>query len=192
MKKKQGRYKPGSRDIPEAEKVKRFWSRVATAGNDDCWLWTAAKHTQGYGLCSYRPNARAHRVAWELTKGPIPPGMMVCHKCDNPPCCNPNHLFIGTNTDNVVDMELKRRSKHVKGESHGASKLSEADVAEIRRRYKPRVGHRPNSGVSQKKLAEEYGVHRATIQLILSGKNWKHIPVEITETQFTPQITHES
>lgn len=82
-----------------------FWSRVDVRGPDECWPWMNAKTPNGYGTVYFGGRmVGAHRVSWELTHGPIPDGLFVLHHCDNPPCCNPAHLFTGTHTDNVRDM----------------------------------------------------------------------------------------
>lgn len=91
----------------------RFWAKVDRT--DDCWTWTAATTGSGYGRFGHQ-NARggwvaAHRFAYELANGPIPDGMFVCHKCDNPPCVNPSHLFLGTHQDNMRDMDAKGRRR---------------------------------------------------------------------------------
>ena len=92
----------------------RFWSKVIKGSAGDCWHWTGAKLPKGYGKFSVGPRAtrkiiNAHRIAWELTNGPIPEGIWVLHDCDNPSCCNPMHLYLGTNTDNVRDKVSKGR-----------------------------------------------------------------------------------
>ena len=76
----------------------------------DCWLWTRAKNTKGYGIVrTYRRLRRAHRVAYEIRNGPIPDGLQVCHSCDCPSCINPDHLWLGTNQENIADRMRKRR-----------------------------------------------------------------------------------
>lgn len=106
-----------------------------------------------------------HCLAYELKHGPIPPGMKVCHTCDNPPCCNPDHLFLGTDADNAADRDAKGRQ--AKGASHGRAKLAEADVVEIRRRL--------TAGESQSSIAKVFGVSQATVGKIKTGKHWSHL-----------------
>lgn len=94
--------------------MKRFWSKVKILGDDDCWEWQKAKHGLGYGAFRISHPVRmvvAHRFAWELTYGEIPIGLCVLHACDNPSCCNPKHLFLGTRTDNNRDKFAKERNK---------------------------------------------------------------------------------
>lgn len=92
--------------------AERFWPKVDKRGGDDaCWPWLGGRFESGYGQFSQRPrNLRAHRVAYELTHGQIPDNLMVLHECDNPPCCNPKHLFLGTNDDNMADRQRKGRT----------------------------------------------------------------------------------
>jgi hypothetical protein len=85
-----------------------FWRRVRVGSPEECWPWTGAKHKQGYGLYGAGPK-RAHRVAWTLVHGEIPPGLQVLHRCDNPPCVNPGHLLLGTALDNQQDKAAKGR-----------------------------------------------------------------------------------
>jgi len=143
----------------------RFWNKVDKSG--DCWEWTGFKH-KGYGRFSVGVRRlRSHRVAWELTHGPIPDGMLVLHTCDNPGCVNPDHLFLGTQADNMADMVSKGRQPFVKvlGEGVGTSKLAEDQVRSIR--SDPR---------SQRAIARDYGVSQTAISEIKNRKRWRHIP----------------
>jgi hypothetical protein len=164
------------------EFIVRFWARVARGeGEDACWPWAGPQSSAGYGAIMYRRvNRSTHRLAWELTNGAIPDGLWVLHRCDNPPCCNPAHLFLGTNADNVRDREGKRRGFFKKGQKNPwrvppprgsaqkLAKLTEATVLEMVARY--RAG-----GVTQRALADEYGISRPIVSLILSGKRWPHV-----------------
>lgn len=88
----------------------KFWAKAALDDKDVCWPWRGTKNTQGYGWIRFQGgNWRAHRLAWVFTVGKIPEGMLVCHKCDNPSCCNPKHLFLGTHRDNSLDKYAKGR-----------------------------------------------------------------------------------
>lgn len=155
--------------VPAAE---RFWPKVAKGGPDDCWEWTAARDPLGYGFFRMEPDepmCRAHRAAWTLTHGAISDGLIACHHCDNPPCCNPSHLFLGTNSDNAADRVAKGRSSRKVthfGETSPKAKLTAAEVGEIRRRYA--VG-----GVVQRELGEEFGVSQTQIGRIVRGVRWK-------------------
>jgi hypothetical protein len=99
--------------------AERFWAKVDRSAADECWPWMAARFDNNYGAF-WRDGRqqRASRVAWELEHGPIPPGMLVCHRCDNPPCVRPDHLFLGTDTDNKRDMAEKGRA--AQGDANGA------------------------------------------------------------------------
>lgn len=154
-----------------------FWNQFAGKGEDECWETTASKTKNGYGrIWVYPKLVYAHRVAWELVNGTIPKGMFVCHKCDNPPCCNPNHLFLGTHIDNMRDSQNKGRNNHgpvMYGERHPLSKLTQKDVDEIRASYikKPRV--RNPFGITS--LAKKYCVAKSLIHRIVVGKSWPEI-----------------
>lgn len=137
-------------------------------GPDECWIWTGKAHKRRYGYLGYQGRfVLAHRLSWELTNGPIPEGMDVCHTCDNPPCCNPAHLWIGTRADNNADKIAKGREVVLRGEMHGMAKLTWDQVSEIRSRYG--AGEK-----GQVALAREYGVSKNLIHLIVTWKIWKH------------------
>jgi hypothetical protein len=147
----------------------RFWSNVDIRTPEECWNWTASVNSTGRGAFSIDgKNIKAHRMAWILTYGEIPEGMIICHKCDNGKCCNPNHLFLGTHRDNTQDMISKGRRVILNGEDDPKHKLTEHQVLEIRRLYKP-------WRYSQFRLAYEFGVSRSTIEEILHRRIWKHI-----------------
>lgn len=130
-----------------------------------CMEWQAHRDRKGYGILR-RDNTdlRAHRVAYEMAHGPIPEGAMVLHRCDNPPCCNPDHLYAGSHGDNMVDRGAKGRQ--AKGEASGTAKLTVEDVKEIRA---------ARGIVSQYRLAAAFGVTQATISKIQLGRWWKHV-----------------
>ena len=112
-------------------------------------------------------NLKAHRVSWELHYGPIPEGMVVMHECDNPPCCNPVHLRLGTQSENMEDMREKARgvTTHHTGERNPASKLTRAQVVEMRRRH--------GDGEFARALAREFGINHKTALQIVKGQIWK-------------------
>lgn len=142
----------------------RFWSKVEKT--DDCWEWTASKDNHGYGHLGINGKIiRAHRVAWELTTGPIPTGLCVLHKCDNPGCVRPDHLFIGTKADNNHDMIAKGRLPTQKGGANGHAKLKQKDVDEIRRQY-------ANKEITQARLAAKFRVDRGHISHIVNFVRW--------------------
>lgn len=148
--------------------IERFWSMVAIAGPDDCWLWTGGKDNR-YGRFYYKnSHVRAHCLAYILTKGEIAPDKEICHSCDRPLCCNPAHLWEGTHQDNMDDMTSKGRLTGLKGERSNSVKLTEQQVLEIRRMYK-------TGNHSHLKLAHMFGVSEATIQHLITRRTWTHI-----------------
>jgi len=136
----------------------RFWLNVDKSGGPDtCWEWQASRLPDGYGSIGRNGRVyRTHRVAWELTYGSIPDGLWVLHHCDNPSCCNPSHLFLGTPTDNMRDCARKGRTVCHRGEEHWKCRLSDVQVAEIRRLYAA-------GGVSYSVLAKRFGVAKTYI-----------------------------
>lgn len=154
--------------------MKRFFDKVQKT--DFCWLWAAAKQKKGYGIFSApgRGTLLAHRFSWELANGPIPPGKLICHHCDNPPCVNPAHLFVGTIADNSADAVTKGRHRLNKafGEKHPHCRLTEKDVLEIRRIIRDCPDYlTPN----YKKIGEKFGVGSSAIFAVVKRQTWVHI-----------------
>lgn len=146
----------------------RFWSKVAKAGPDDCWPWTTGRFRHGYGMFSVRTfPLQAHRIAWILTSGLIPPGLCVCHRCDNPQCCNPSHLWLGTNAENTQDRSSKGRDGSCPGERNSQSKVTTVDVPIIRNRVR--------SGERLASVAADYGITKEAVWAISSRRTWKHV-----------------
>lgn len=137
------------------------------AWQGECLIWFGQKCPKGYGRLRLEGKMqRAHRLMYQLEHGPIADGQVVRHSCDTPACINPNHLSLGTQADNVHDMCDRGRTNRPKGEQHHKAKLTDAQVAEIRRRYVPGV-----YGKGAHCLAKEFGISKPGIQAILSGKS---------------------
>lgn len=142
-----------------------FWARVLKG--DDCWQWMGWRNAKGYGMFHRHgppphKTLYAHRLSWELANGPVPSGLCVCHRCDNPPCVRPDHLFLGTRTENHADMVAKGR--HVRGEGSPSAKLTIKQVRAIRRLL--------DTGLSHRRLAAMFGVSQPAITHISTGKTW--------------------
>jgi hypothetical protein len=145
----------------------RFWSKVKIGEPNECWEWQASCNKSGRGQFTriggkHQVHAESHRLAYELTHGPIPNGLHVCHTCDNGLCCNPAHLFLGTKLDNERDKCNKGRQ--ARGEKHGHAKLTESDVRQIRAQRE--------CGVPLLVLAHEYGVAISCISSIAHRRLW--------------------
>jgi transcriptional regulator with PAS, ATPase and Fis domain len=150
------------------EQVTRFWAKVDKSGGPDaCWIWMGVRTKQGYGLIYEGDHrVRAHRRAWEIIHSLIPGAICVCHSCDQPPCCNPAHLWLGTVADNNADRHAKGRDQ--RGDGHYKVRLSTETVAAIRARY-------AQGNTSYKKLAKDIGVSAWTIRDALRGESWAHV-----------------
>ncbi len=183
--------------------LERFWLRVNKDGPipahkpelGPCWVWTGATTGQGYGKMNIRGvRSLTHRISWEIHNGPVPDGLFVLHRCDNEPCCNPAHLFVGTNQDNTADSTEKgrrasgeRHGTHTKpetlqrgdehwtrrlgvrtiGEDNGFAKLTDDDVRAIRLAYA--------NGESQQSIADRHGIHQTAVSGIARRQTWSHV-----------------
>ena len=148
----------------------RLWRRVDKTGN--CWLWTGGKTTAGYGICKInRVRWYVHRLSWTVCRGTIPDGMFVCHHCDTPACVNPDHLFLGTQADNMGDSAKKGRT---------ARKLDNDAVLDIRRRLAAGEKHRD--------IARVHGVCSRTVWHILHGKTYRHVTLGTHRAAPPPEL----
>lgn len=154
--------------------AERFEAKIIREPNSGCWLWAGSLDTGGYGLIlafNGGTAKTAHRISWELHRGPIPKGIDVLHKCDTPCCVRPDHLTLGTHAENMADMVRKRRqargdalSAKVRGERNGHAKLTEDDVRAIR----------AATGTNQD-IASRFGVKHVVISQIRSRTRWRHV-----------------
>ena len=166
---------PASRSRPIEE---RFWGRVNKGAG--CWLWTGHRNDDGYGMIGSGGRIgfkmrSTHRLSWELHHGPIPEGMSVLHRCDTPACVRPDHLFIGTQRDNMADASQKGRLVTVRrfGESNAQSVLTAADVVVIRETYAARQA-------TQAQLAGDYKITQSHLSSIVRGDGWPEAGGPIT------------
>jgi hypothetical protein len=142
----------------------KFWERVKVGEPDECWIWQGNKSRKGYGVFHMwrtRQNARAHRLSFAIATGSLPEGYYICHRCDNPPCVNPAHLFAGTPTENAHDRD--RKGRHVMA-PHVVAKLTEEQVSAIL------LDDRP-----QTVIGREYGVDRTIIGRAKRGQSYRRI-----------------
>ena len=148
----------------------RFWDKVERDSRDHCWIWNGHRQ-RGYGrLHIHKKLFLAPRVSWVLHYGDIPEGKLVLHSCDNPPCVNPLHLFLGTPLTNAEDRGAKGRHSYKsrnKGEDHPRAILTNRTVSEIRARHVVK-----QYGIL-KQLAQEFGVSKGTIKAVVSGRRWR-------------------
>jgi len=151
----------------------RFWEKVNKDGpimphmDSPCWMWTSAKTPQGYGYITIKrgKSKKAHRISYEIHCGPIPDGQQVLHRCDNPPCVNPEHFFLGTNLDNVRDKVSKGRSPSLKGELNPSAKITQGQANEIKYKY-------AQGEASQRALAREYKITQTAVWYIVNNEHW--------------------
>lgn len=148
-----------------------FWDQVEQIKTGECLEWTATLLDSGYGVFMYDHKMwKAHRYAWTITNGPIPKGLCVLHKCDNPPCVNPDHLYIGTQQDNSNDKYRRGRAVHRRGVDRPEAKLTEEAVKYIRQQNK-----KYQKGFTHRELGLKFGVSDGTVYNVIHRKTWRHV-----------------
>jgi hypothetical protein len=153
-----------------ASKAEIFWSKVNKSPeiNKTCWEWIGQSLVSGYGRMRFDGTYQSsHRISWQMHYGSIPKGLNVLHKCDNRLCVNPEHLFLGTQQDNMIDMVTKGRGNPPRGKFHTFAKLTEEQVIEIYKRAK--------NGDGLTALARNFNVHMTTVFDIKTQRTWKHL-----------------
>lgn len=161
-------------DARSAVEDARFWEKTREDG--DCLVWTGYRDRQGYGSVMRQAVSPspipAHRFAYYLLHGSVPPGVVIRHRCDNPPCVLPDHLLLGSQLDNIADRQARGRHRpgRLNGEAHPAHKLNAAQVMEMRRRFR--------SGTRLAVIARDYPVRYSTAWQIVHGELWSHLPLD--------------
>lgn len=159
---------PSDRLNARADARTRFWRFVEKRGPDECWEWAGGRNKNKYGVfglgAASDGRTTAHRYSYILHCGEVPQGMIVMHTCDNPPCCNPRHLRLGTHAENTADMHEKNRANRPRGLESSQAKLDDEKVRFIRA-----------SPLSTRKLAELLGVGPTTIRGVRNGRVWSHV-----------------
>lgn len=144
-----------------------FWANLKKCDDHECWVWQGSLDPDGYGIAFRNGKGyRAHRVSYEIHHGAIPAGYLILHSCDNPSCCNPNHLRAGTPQDNSTDMVSKNRSARRGGETNINARFTNEQAEKIRLEY-------PTLNISIEAYAKRYGVCRETMRLIIRGKTYQ-------------------
>lgn len=147
--------------------LKRFEDKFEPEAISGCWIWMAYRDSSGYGrirsIATGKKVTYAHRVSYELYRGPFDKNLCVLHKCDTPACCNPTHLFLGTRIDNMLDKKIKGRGKKPKGSANQFSKINDKDVDSMKQLYK-------TGRFTQQQLGVKFKVSRSLISHILTGR----------------------
>lgn len=154
----------------EPSTLRRFQKKVQCSDSENkCWLWIASKNNKGYGhFSSHGHYITAHRFAYQAFVGAIPDGQVICHRCDNPACVNPAHLFAGTQSENILDMVAKNRRDTAKGTRLPQAKLTPDEVIEIRCLY-------ATGDFTQSELSQRFGVTQSMVGHIVRNRYWKHL-----------------
>ena len=153
---------------PGISAAERLAARTSIGGPEECWPCSGSSQRSGHKQIVVDGRlVLVHRLAWMLEHGPIPDGLVIRHRCDNPPCVNPAHLQIGTVVDNNRDRDERGRHRPLPGSSNGAARLNEETVASIKAALR--------AGSQMRPLARQYGVSQRTIQFIQRGETWKHV-----------------
>lgn len=157
---------------PESPTLRARLKARITVTESGCWEWTGSRSVHGYGwVRNGDKTVKAHRASFAAFVRPLIAGETVCHRCDNPPCINPDHLFAGTMLDNTRDMIAKGRRRedraYIKGESHHQAKLTETDVRRLRQMRA--------EGATYAQLMAEFGLAKSTVGDICTGRHWSHI-----------------